>query len=368
MKIQAETNESRTMGIGGAAKAQETAQAGQKTRSDEQTQKKGDVKTIFAGDLGLGMQSDLITQKKQRAQKQALKMISDAWDIDRKFDRNIQDYNDRLAQLREEQEENLRQIDNCDARKENLRQTYGVAEDSQEQQDLELLEKEAASHTNYRREIGDWVELTEEEKERLAEIKENGLTEYQQRCMEIDGQKEHFESENDRILEESKAYYAAIRSTKQARLKNNEMVKAQKKADIVMEAAGEEVVGMLTDEATKHVDEKLEEQVEDAKKKAEEKAEQEKKADRLQERAEELEKRIDETRTKRREQEESRKEAEERSKLEEELLSGMMEAGMGGVGSTAEAQSDIKNMLHKMNLLEEDLKGSIVEAKLEAYS
>ena len=42
------------------------------------------------------------------------------------------------------------------------------------------------------------------------------------------------------------------------RLKHQEMVKAQKKADEVMEAANDEIFGMLVDEAKDHVDEDLE--------------------------------------------------------------------------------------------------------------
>ncbi len=365
MKIQAGTgeNQNQAISVSGASGAQEerAAQAGEKA------QKKGATKTIFAGDLGICMQTDLIAQKKKNAQKQALKMIEDAWDVDRRFDKSLEDYRNRLEELKAEKEANWEEIEKRDGWKENLRQEYGVAEDSQEQQDLKLLEK-AQDCLNGAGRDGRQPVLTEEEKERLVEIHENGLTEYQERCMAIDAQQDRFEKSNEQIDAESRAYNAAIRSTKQERLKNNEMVKAQKKADIVLEAASREVIGMLTDEATEHVDEKLEEQVEEAKKKAEEKAEQEKKVEQRQEKAEELEQRIDETREKRKEQENDRKEAEERARMEEELLGGMMEAGVGGVGATKEAQSDIKTMLHKMNLLDEDLKGSIVEAKLEAYS
>ena len=365
MKIQTGTDESRNQAISvsSATGTQEerTAQAGEKS------QKKGDSKTIFAGDLGICMQTDLITQKKKSAQKQALKMIEDAWDIDRRFDKSIDGYRDRLAELAAEKEANWEEIEKRDGWKEDLRQTYGVAGDSQEQKDLELLEKEQDWISGVGRD-GRKPVLTEEEKERLAGIHENGLTEYQERCMAIDAQQGRFERSNAQIDEESRAYNAAIRSTKQERLKNNEMVKAQKKADIVLEAASKEVIGMLTDEAKDYVDQKFEEQVEEAKKKAEEKAEQEEKVEQRQEKAEELQQRIDETREKRKEQEDDRKEAEERARLEEELLDGMTQAGIGGIGATREAQSEIKTMLHKMNLLDEDIKGSIVEAKLEAYS
>lgn len=362
MKVQSGTASDQVISISAATQEQQAERSGAKAR------KHSDGKTIFAGSLGIGMQNDLIMQKKQRARQQALKIIGDAWDVDRRFDQNVADYKEKIAELHKQRDANLNEIAIRDEWKENLRQEYGVPEDSQEQKDLELLEKAAEANRLSSRGNRRPVTLTEEEKERLAKIQENGLTEYQQRCMKFKGEQGRFEAENDELLTEEQAYNAAVTSTRLARLKNNEMVKAQKKADIVMEAASKEVIGMLTDEAKEFVDEKLEEQTEEAKKKAEEKEEQEEKKDRLEEKAEQLEQRIDASRERNRQQEEERKEAKERAREEEALLTDMMEAGVGGIGATTEAQSEIKDMLHKMNLLDEDIKGSIIEAKLEAYS
>ncbi len=367
MKMQTVSDRMQTVNVSGAAhEQQEKTQAKGERTAD--AKRHGAVKTIFAGNLGIGLQNDPIMLKKQQARKQALQIIGDAWDVDRRFDRNVADYKERINELHALRDENDEEIALRDEWKEDLRKEYGVPEDSQEQKDLELLEKAAEANRLSSRGNRKPVTLTEEEKERLAKIQENGLTEYQQRCMKFKGEQGRFEAENDELLTEEQAYNAAVTSTRLARLKNNEMVKAQKKADIVMEAASKEVIGMLTDEAKEFVDEKLEEQTEEAKKKAEEKEEQEEKKDRLEEKAEQLEQRIDASRERNRQQEEERKEAKERAREEEALLTDMMEAGVGGIGATTEARSEIKDMLHKMNLLDEDIKGSIVEAKLEAYS
>ncbi len=42
----------------------------------------------------------------------------------------------------------------------------------------------------------------------------------------------------------------------------------------------------------------------------------------------------------------------------------MAAGGMDVAGSSAEVQTEIKNMLHKMKLLEEDLKGAAVDEEL----
>ena len=360
MQIKANPNENQVINVNCYAQERAAMRAGGKA------QKRNNKATIFAGDLGLNMQNDIVMQRKQRAQKKALKMISDAWNGDRKTDQTIAEYQDKIRQLKADLEENQDIILRGEEHKEELRQLYGVEENSQEQQDLKLLEKEAASKKHYAN--SDPVYLTDEEQERLAEIHAQGLTEYQERCMNIDKEQENFELEVDKIKTQIQAYSNAITSTKLERLKYHDMVDAQEKAEDLMDAASKEAIGLLMDEAKDHVDEELEEQVEEAKKKAEEKAEKEEKIEERKEKQEELEVRVDETRAEREEQEERRREAEERSREDADLLDSMLENGMGGIGATkADVKAAIKEMLHKMKLLEEDIKGSLIDEEVSDH-
>lgn len=360
MQVKASSNDNQVISVSSAAQERAAERAGRKA------QKHNNKATIFAGDLGLGMQNDIVMQRKQRAQRKALKIIGDAWNSDRKLDNTIKEYQDTIERLKGEIEQNQEQIQLRDEWKEKLRQEYGVAEDSQEQKDLELLEKEADVEANKFRHNPKNIYLTDEEQERLAQIHEEELTEYQERCMKLHGQQNKFELDIDDLQTEIQGCDRAIRAIKQERLKYHEMVDAQKNADKVLEAASKEVIGLLMDEAKDHVDEELEEQVEEAKKEAEEKAEQEEKIEKRREKKEELEARIDEAQAERAEQEARRREAEERSREDADLLDSMLEAGMGGIGATkADVKAAIKEMLHKMKLLEEDLKGSIVDDKIE---
>lgn len=354
-------NQSQITNIGSSTQEQNAQKAGSKAG------KRNNTTSIFAGDLGIGMQNDIITQRKQSAQRRALKIIGDAWNGDRKIDRTLDGYRDKIAQLKAEINENLDQIDLRDEWKEKLRQEYGVREDSQEQQDLKLLEKEAEVEANTLRHNPKNIYLTDEEQKRLAEIHAEGLTEYQERCLKIHGQQVSLETANDKLQTQIQGYNQAIEATKQERLKSHEMVDAQKRADEVLAEASQEVIGLLIDEAKDHVDDELEEQVEDAKKKAEEKAEQEEKIEERHKKQEELEARIDEAHARNIEQEERRREAEERSGEDADILEGMMDVGMGGLGATAaDVKAEIKEMLHKMKLLEEDLKGSVIDDKVES--
>lgn len=388
MQIRANANENQVIGVSSAARARAQERAGV---DDRQQQNR---KTIFMGDLNV--KKDPITQRKLYARQKAFKMIGDAWDGDRKIDQNIQEIRDKLAQLGQEYGENLDNIAQGEARKEALRQQYGVAADSQEQKDLELLEKKADAMRHpdevflteeerarlkeiegRRPETKEDLELlqrkadaeeqgieeawTEEEEARLKEMEGIPLTEYQKRCLEIDQYQQIYERRNDVIEDQISAYHGSIRAIKLERLKFHEMADAQKKAEGVMEAASKEVIGMLTEEAKDHVDEEMEEKKEEAEEKAEEEAKQEEKIEERKEDKVELENRIDEAQVKNEEREELRREAEERSREDAVLLDDILENGRGSTGSLSNVQLDVKNMLHKMKLLEEDLKGSIID-------
>ncbi len=387
MQIRANENENQVIQVSSSARARAQERAG---RNGQEEQKRN---TIFMGDLNV--KKDPITQRKQYAQQKALKMVGDAWDVDRKIDQNIQDIRDKLRQLEDEYVENLGYIAEGDAQKEQLRQQYNVAPDSQEQKDLELLQKKAdymrhpdevtlteedrarlkaisgrPPETKEEVELlqrkadaekfGLEVEWTEEEEALLKEMEGVPLTEYQERCLKIDGYQKIYETRNDVIKDQIAAYNGSIRATRLERLKFREMEKAQKKAEEVMEAAGKEIIGMLMEEAKDHVDEEMEETKEEAEEKAEEEASQEEKIEERKEDTAELEQRIDEAHRENEAREELRREAEERSREDAVLLGDIMEAGMG-TGSLSDVKFDVKNMLHKMKLLEEDLKGSIVD-------
>ncbi len=392
MQIRANANENQI--INSASAARERAAQ----REGKQFGGQSGRKSIFAGDIG--MRQDRITQRREYARKKALKIVGDAWNVDKKIDQNILDIRDRAAQLMDEKKENLDVIETAEMQKEALREQYGVAADSQEQKDLELLQKaDRASNPRFdihltaeeeaqvkvlkerrlsaedkellrKKALSEdpvtGVQLTEEEQEKAAQLenKKDRLTEYQERCLDIDAFQHTYEKRNLEIDRELAGCYGSIRATKQERLKYHEMVNAQNKADKVMDAAGKEILGMLVEEAKDHVDEELEEPREEVKEEAEEKAEEEERIEEREEKQEELEAQVDAAHDRSEEQEAVRREVQERSREEADLLETMMEAGMGNVGNVSEVQSEIKNMIHKMKLLEEDLKGSTVDEDL----
>lgn len=288
--------------------------------------------SVFAGDLKTG--PDLIGQKKQRAQEQAMKIVGDAFAGDRKIDADLEARRDKIRQLKDEISLANEEVKALKQSREKLREEYGVQEGSAEQEELALLEKEADAKLSFKK-----IHLTKEEREELARIKSDGLTEYQQRSMEMKEFCGYYETQIYDMDMQIKEEEAVIRGTKLERLKSSPMVKAEKQADAILEAAGKDVIDMLMEEAKEHIDEEMEEKKEAAKEAAEKKE-------------------VAEEKLKKAKEEREKEEA-----LTELLTNPAMEIAENGA-LKSDVQDEVAKMLNKMMLLEEDVKGAAVDESL----
>lgn len=280
---------------------------------------------VFGGAQGLG--EDKILMKKKQAQQQALKVVSDVWNKDRKVDDDLKDRREHLKTVTQDYAYANQTLKELEDREAELKNQYGVEDDSQEQKDLELLKKRAASLS------GSGEELTEQEMERLGQLDQKGPSEYQLQCMELNQRKSNcrkmIADSKKAMIEEN----AIIRGISKERLKDSSMVDAAGQAEEIKEAASQEIVGMLLEEARDHIDEEQEKKEEQAEEIKEKKEEQE----------ELLEKR-------REEKAEDEKELEVTS---EELLN---------LDKTSDDfKKEMQNIVNKMNLVAEDIKGSVVD-------
>ena len=132
----------------------------------------------FGGATKLG--EDPVAKRREEARRQAWKVVENAWKNDRSVDDTIQSHRDSYAELENRKKGALAAIDETNQQKEALREQCGVDADSQEQQDLLLLEKEQ----DYKNGVLD-EGLTDEEYDRLAEIHKKPLTEYQKQALEL---------------------------------------------------------------------------------------------------------------------------------------------------------------------------------------
>lgn len=282
---------------------------------------------------------DPIANKKEQAQKRAVRLMSDAFKSEKRIDTEIANRRNNISSLIKDKEEAAHSIEEFETERAGLKEQYNVSENSIEQKDLELLEKEMKSRFE-----GSGVSLTKEDREALAELKDRlekngGLTEYQSRSLE----KLSYEENDYRTIAEAEAQIKldtqVINSIEVERAKNDPVRAAQRKGDAIKEAANEQIVGMLADEAKAYIDEVAQEKQEQAQEKKEKK--------------EELEKRIDAVKERK----------EENEKLTENILEGteIADAIESGVNS---AQQELKVMMNKMKLIEDDIKGAAVDTSL----
>ena len=199
---------------------------------------------------------------------------------------------------------------------------------------VKLLEKEVRSKMP-----GSEIILSKEEKEQIAKIRENGLSEYQERSLDMLESETYYHQTVYEADIEIKTENQIISATELERLKSHAVIDAEKQADAIMDAASDEIVSMLVDEAKTHIDDEAEEKKEQAK------AEKEKQ--------EEAQEKIDAAKARRKESEE----------LTEEILDGVQEASHKAT-DVNQAQQEIKDMMNKMKLIEDDIKGAAVDKSL----
>lgn len=290
-------------------------------------------KTIYAGNLLTEFPlRDRIQQRRAQAQERAMKIVGDAWGGDRQIDEKIGKSKERRRELQEEIKEAQDNVKCLTENQEALAKSYGIEADSQEQQDLELLAKAQAS-----KHVSSGIQLSEEEQERLAEISKGERTEYQKYWLELN---EQSWTSRDIIFRDKlkvEKENAVIRGIREEKRKSHEMVNAQGQAEKVMEAVRDEIIGMVADEAKDHIDEEQEKREEEA--------------EAIKEKKEEREAILEE----RKEKEEELEELMEDMPVNEEVNSDSIQE---------EIQREIQDVVNKMNLVVEDIKGAKVDLEI----
>lgn len=330
-----------TIQAGMAGREQQTGKFGAVSISgkNREEKKEEDRSMLLSG------QFDPIKQKKALAQKQAYRIVKDALANELKMDGNVQEVKDHARSLQAEMDAAQEEISRLNEKKEALRIDSGVDADSEEQKDLVLLEKRAA----YER--GDLSKaLTEEEAERVQALDARGYTEYQKQALATDKLKAPYEDTVRRAQAGIISDNAVIRGTRLARLKKDPIRKAQNEKDDMLAAASKEILGMLVEEAKDHMDEKSEELQEKAEERAEKKEAEQEKLDAVKEKKEQME-------------EAAERAPEHAQTVQTEPVSKdpVTETMVELDGQRADYQQEIEEMMRKMGLVEEDLKGIKVD-------
>ncbi len=132
------------------------------------------------------------------------------------------------------------------------------------------------------------------------------------------------------------------------------MVDATKEKEDILDAAKDEIYGMLVDEVKDHLDKEMEEEKEKAEEKAEEKKEKEEQIEEIKERIEELERLANPEKA-----EEEKKTSEQDSDIDRQMRNVLeMDA------IRTDVKKEVENIADKMKLVAEDLKGLKVDELL----
>lgn len=282
------------------------AKEAQKDGSNQEKNKK----TIFAGDLkGDFTLQDRIQQKKEEAKKQAMKIVGDAWNSDRAIDDDLNCRRQHIKELGQQNKEIQTELKDIEKQKQDLKEVYGVTDDDIEQKETGLYGETTALEPS----------------------------EYQQRLKELDELGKNKQAQLQKNEQEIIVENAVIRGTRLERLKKSPMLEAAEQAEEIMDAASDEIIGMVTEDAKEHLDE--------------EQAEREEQAEAIKE--------------KRQEQEEILEKRQERKEEMEELTEALpVDEILKLENARTDVQQEIQNIVDKMKLIAEDIKGSMVDTSI----
>ncbi len=270
----------------------------------EEKQRKKDGKSIKASELNLP--KDPIEEKKKKAQRDAMDFIKKQFASDSAVDEMMEECREWIASGKEDAQAASKELQAIAEQKEQLKEAYP---DQSDETYKEMAKDLADRESHWREELQN------------AQAAVTGSTK-------------------------------AIRSMKQAVLgKLYDMGDAEDAKEKELEAASKEVVGMLLKEATDHVDEKLDEAVE--------------KAGEAQEKKQEKEEELEEAQAERKKQEQEAKE-----QLEQKRAQGARAQGpeLPDMESLLDKQpaivQNMKEILEEQKLLEEEIKGIVVDLNL----
>lgn len=313
-----------------------------RTTSSKSKRSNGTSNTTAVSATGFQERFDPITYKKQQARKQVGHILSKAFSNEKLVDQQLQQLRDQAGSFRSKAEDNYRLIQENTSRIEDLRVKHEVDPDSQEQKDLEFLQE--YDRKRYFRES-----ISEDEKQRVAELSEQGLTEYQESARTLSAHNLEFTRVRNEALQKADMIDGNVRQAEIDRLGSQGIQNAVQQADELEKAANKEILGMLIQEGKDQVDEDTEKVKEQQKKLKDEKEEQEEKLEAAKEIREEAEARVEAERL--------------RKKENEELTEQMAQASLDMQPETQvdsqqdQAQREINLVLQKASLLPEDVKG-----------
>lgn len=243
-----------TVSLQGAAKEKNVGQ------DESKGKKQGNGVSIFAGDSNLAF-ADQIGQKKADAQKNALKKILEVFERDLDLDQTIKSSDVHKVELANQIKEYDAEIEQLTKNQQELKENYGITDESDEEKNLNLLRKS----------LTDPLSITEEEMTQLEKM--GPITEYQKSSLENDAMKQVWQELKDDAIAEYSGEGKKVDAIKQARLKSDPQVGAQKEAQAIKDSAAAAILSLIYEKAKETLDEKFGGDASDVKKSKEDEKE-----------------------------------------------------------------------------------------------
>lgn len=250
MRIERTSNDNITISF---AKNNNTAED---TNSSSAQKNKKNSSIIYAGDTNLN--NDTIALKKQQAKKQALKTIMDQYKKEKKTDDLVTTLRDKEGLLNKDMDTAAGMILDLKAKREDLKVSSGLTDESLEQKNLVLLEKS----------IYEPDSMTEEDMDQLQNI--GPLTEYQKTAIHFGAMQKVWQQRVDNAAAGITNITQSINGISLAKLKTHPMIDAQKQAAQIIEDSIKEVVNTIIEQTKENVDDTIEKNKEEAQKQQEE--------------------------------------------------------------------------------------------------
>lgn len=314
----------------------------------ERMQKTQSRKTFFVGNTNL----DPIAQKRKEAHEKAWKVITNAWKQDQKLDADVEtrkalyDKNREALALANDELEAIRNDRAA------LTEYYEIDPDSQEQKDLELMER----YQDQQKGIVNGEALSMEELEHAAELMEQPLTEYQSRALELNDREGVWEQREKEARLNMGNMLEDIKDINLARLQSSPMQDAKHTADSIMDAASKEIMGMIVKDTKEKVDETMEETKEKVEENAEKKEEQEEELAEIK-----MERAIQRAMIEGTQDAVREAEAEIKKNNTPDVATDEISKVTQQSSNMGDAQQKLQEIMHEMKLIESDLKGIKVD-------
>lgn len=289
-----------------------------------------------------------LEKKRKDAIAEAVKVIQKQFAKDQETDMAQAERRENIKGAKEKADAANTQLNLLREERASLKEEYGITDDSEEEKELNIVRKAEKE--------GVWS-LTDEENETLAAMGEEGYSDYQYRALALDAVESMFQSEVDEAHDVVAKESAGIRATRQALLETPwkyTMLGASIQEKEMRKGVVKEMLGAATAEIKKHLDEELEKLVEEAKKREEERQNQEEKLEEFQKKKKEMEALVEKAQN----GELSLPPLQGVSKIEPDKR---VEEAQEKMPDQTDIQREIRKIAVEGDLLEEDLKGVIIQ-------